>query len=52
MDLKILDFKQMTELIVPENTFAFIINPSGIGVLITKEWLNRVKGNIFTNDNK
>ncbi len=52
VDLKILDFKQMTELIVPENTFAFIINPSGIGVLITKEWLNRVKGNIFTNDNK
>ena len=43
IDLKILDFQQMLQLSVPENTFGYMINPSGVAVIITKTWLNRIK---------
>ena len=33
----------MLQLSVPENTFGYMINPSGVAVIITKTWLNRIK---------
>lgn len=52
LDLKILDFQQMIKMMVPDNTFGYMINPSGVAVIITKAWLNRIKDSmIFTPDN-
>ncbi len=45
VDLKILDFPKILELDLPENSRGYIVNPAGIGVLMTVEWLKHVKEN-------
>lgn len=43
IDLKVLDFQQMVNLAIPDNAIGYVINPSGIAVVITKTWLERIK---------
>lgn len=45
VDLKIINFDNMLNLKTPQDTIAYVINPAGVAVMVTKDWLSRVKVN-------
>lgn len=42
-DLKIIGFKEMIDLILPEDCNSYVINPSGAALLVMKDWVYKFK---------